>query len=205
MNKETGEEWSHGEVTALETVRRVRRYIFYISKKGGKRSWRAGKGAKSAESAEKCKMERRVFQCSTGCAPYRSSPYGNLCCTVFASVRRRHTAPFSSRCKRELHRTLWIQSGKVPKRTPPHLLAWNSYHIVSNALLLNLPIHSIHHLVPKRPFPLHNAFPIPNSPTMPLPYAISSVLAFVPPLWFKLMHGPLDEAVAMLRLRYGSA
>ena len=65
----------------------------------------------------------------------------------------------------------------VPKRTPPHLLAWNSYHIVSNALLLNLPIHSIHHLVPKRPFPLHNAFPIPNSPTMPLPYAISSVLA----------------------------
>ena len=46
----------------------------------------------------------------------------------------------------------------VPKRTPPHLLAWNSYHIVSNALLLNLPIHSIHHLVPKRPFPVHNAF-----------------------------------------------
>ena len=37
---------------------------------------------------------------------------------------------------------------------------WNSYHIdiVSNALLLNLPIHSIHHLVPKRPFPVHNAF-----------------------------------------------
>ena len=93
----------------------------------------------------------------------------------------------------------------VPKRTPPHLLAWNSYHIVSNALLLNLPIHSIHHLVPKRPFPLHSASPMPNSPTMPLPYAVSGVLAFVPLLWFKVMHGPLDEAVALLRLQYGSA
>ena len=93
----------------------------------------------------------------------------------------------------------------MPKRTPPHLLAWNSYHIVSNALLLNLPIHSIHHLVPKRPFPLHSASPMPNSPTMPLPYAVSAVLAFVPLLWFKVMHGPLDEAVALLRLQYGSA
>ena len=94
-----------------------------------------------------------------------------------------------------------------PKRTATPLRTYSRVEqlphcIVSNALLLNLPIHSIHHLVPKRPFPLHNAFPIPNSPTMPLPYAISSVLAFVPPLWFKLMHGPLDEAVAMLRLRY---
>ena len=42
MNKETGEEWSHGEVTALETVRRVRRYIFYISKKGGKEKLEGG-------------------------------------------------------------------------------------------------------------------------------------------------------------------
>ena len=53
MNKETGEEWSHGEVTALETVRRVRRYIFYISKKMGKEKLERGKGAKSAKKCRK--------------------------------------------------------------------------------------------------------------------------------------------------------
>ena len=50
-----------------------------------------------------------------------------------------------------------------PKRTATPLRTYSRVEqlphcIVSNALLLNLPIHSIHHLVPKRPFPVHNAF-----------------------------------------------
>jgi hypothetical protein len=67
------------------------------------------------------------------------------------------------------------------------------------AQLLNLPVHTIHHIFPRRSFPL--ATPVPDSPTMPMPYAVSAVLAFLPPIWFRLMHAPLDKAIEKLRLR----
>lgn len=63
--------------------------------------------------------------------------------------------------------------------------AWNSPAWLSNAVLLNLQRHSDHHLHAARPF--HRLRHWPEAPQLPAGYFEMFLLAYLPPLWFRVM------------------
>lgn len=73
--------------------------------------------------------------------------------------------------------------GRPEPCTPLH--SWNSSHRVSNLFLYHLQRHSDHHAHPGRRYQalLHH----PDSPQLPSGYAAMLVLAYVPPLWRRVM------------------
>lgn len=73
--------------------------------------------------------------------------------------------------------------GKVERCGPEH--SWNSDHLVSNLFLYQLQRHSDHHAHPGRRYQLLRHFDA--SPQLPMGYAGMLMLAYVPPLWFKVM------------------
>ncbi len=67
--------------------------------------------------------------------------------------------------------------------------SWDSSFWLSNALLLQLPRHADHHVNPGRPYPeLHRSE---IAPQLPVTYSLAVLLALLPPLWWRLMHGRL--------------
>lgn len=70
------------------------------------------------------------------------------------------------------------------ERCQPHH-SWNSNHIVSNLLLYNLQRHSDHHANPTRSYQTLRHFE--GVPSLPSGYAAMILVAYFPPLWFKLM------------------
>jgi len=78
------------------------------------------------------------------------------------------------------------------ERTMPHH-SWNSNHPVGRMLLLELSRHSDHHFEPTRKYQILRNFE--ESPQMPTGYPGMMLLAFFPPLWFKVMN-PLVEKYA---------
>jgi alkane 1-monooxygenase len=66
---------------------------------------------------------------------------------------------------------------------PQH--SWNSNHTVTNLLLYQLQRHSDHHAHPARQYQALRHFD--SSPQLPSGYASMLLLAYVPPLWFKVM------------------
>jgi len=74
-------------------------------------------------------------------------------------------------------------SGKLERCQPHH--SWNSNHILSNLVLFHLERHSDHHTHPLRRYQSLRHFP--NLPTLPNGYFGMYLLAYVPPLWFKVM------------------
>lgn len=64
--------------------------------------------------------------------------------------------------------------------------AWNADHVLSNSLLANLQRHSDHHVNAWKPAAHLEALP---GPQLPTGYAGCLLLAAVPPLWFRVMHG----------------
>lgn len=73
--------------------------------------------------------------------------------------------------------------GKVERCGPEH--SWNSDHLVSNLFLYQLQRHSDHHAHPGRRYQLLRHFD--TSPQLPMGYAGMLMLAYVPPLWFRVM------------------
>ncbi|NEZ05213.1 alkane 1-monooxygenase [Wenzhouxiangella sp. XN201] len=71
------------------------------------------------------------------------------------------------------------------ERCQPHY-SWNSNHIFSNLLLFHLERHSDHHAHPNRRYQSLRHFE--NLPELPTGYLGMFVLAYVPPLWFRLMN-----------------
>ena len=73
--------------------------------------------------------------------------------------------------------------GRPERCTPQH--SWNSSHRVSNLFLYHLQRHSDHHAHPGRRYQalLHH----PDSPQLPSGYASMLMLAYVPPLWRRVM------------------
>ncbi len=63
--------------------------------------------------------------------------------------------------------------------------SWNSPAWLSNAVLLNLQRHSDHHLHAARPF--HRLRHWPGAPQLPGGYFEMFLLAYLPPLWFRVM------------------
>lgn len=80
-----------------------------------------------------------------------------------------------------LRRTL--PDGRAERCTPQH--SWNSSHRVSNLFLYNLQRHSDHHAHPTRRYQALRHEP--GAPQLPSGYAAMLVLAYLPPLWRRVM------------------
>jgi len=70
------------------------------------------------------------------------------------------------------------------ERCQPHH-SWNSNHIVTNVLLYHLQRHSDHHANPTRSYQTLRHFE--GVPSLPSGYAAMILVAYIPPLWFRLM------------------
>ena len=64
--------------------------------------------------------------------------------------------------------------------------SWNSNHVVGRIVLYELTRHSDHHYKSSKKYQVLECHE--GSPQMPFGYPTSMVLAFVPPLWFKIMN-----------------
>ena len=71
--------------------------------------------------------------------------------------------------------------------------SWNSNHLFSNWALFHLQRHSDHHAHPTRRYQSLRNFP--DLPRLPSGYFGMYLLAYVPPLWFRLMNPRLIAAV----------
>lgn len=69
--------------------------------------------------------------------------------------------------------------------------SWNSNHVLGRSVLFELTRHSDHHYKPDRPYQLLESHE--ESPTMPTGYPGMMLLAFFPPLFFKVMNNRIDQ------------
>ena len=81
------------------------------------------------------------------------------------------------------------QNGRYERCEPHH--SWNSNHLLSNLVLFHLERHSDHHAHPLRRYQSLRHFD--DLPTLPNGYFGSYLLAWVPPIWFKVMDKRLLE------------
>jgi len=82
-----------------------------------------------------------------------------------------------------------LPNGKYEQVSTKH--SWNADWLFTNCNLINLQLHSEHHLNSNRPYwQLKNHE---NGPQMPAPYPAMILLTLVPPLWFRVMDKRLDE------------
>jgi alkane 1-monooxygenase len=73
--------------------------------------------------------------------------------------------------------------GRYERCTPQH--SWNSNHIASNVVLYQLERHSDHHAHPTRRYQALRHFD--ESPQLPSGYGLMLGLAYIPPLWRRVM------------------
>lgn len=73
--------------------------------------------------------------------------------------------------------------GSYERCQPQH--SWNSNHVVTNIFLYHLQRHSDHHANPTRSYQALRHFS--EAPQLPSGYASMILLAYLPPLWFKIM------------------
>jgi len=75
------------------------------------------------------------------------------------------------------------KNGKYERCQPKH--SWNSNHLMSNLLLFHLQRHADHHANPSRHYQSLRDFP--EAPQLPTGYMGMFILAYIPPLWRKVM------------------
>ena len=75
------------------------------------------------------------------------------------------------------------ENGKYERCQPKH--SWNTNHTYSNLLSFHLQRHSDHHAYPQRPYQVLRDYD--DVPTLPTGYGGCFAMAFIPPLWFKVM------------------
>ena len=76
-----------------------------------------------------------------------------------------------------------LESGRYERCQPEH--SWNSNNVASNVFLYNLERHSDHHANPTRRFQMLRHFD--SAPQLPQGYGGMIALAYVPPLWHRVM------------------
>ena len=76
------------------------------------------------------------------------------------------------------------------ERCQPHH-SWNSNHVVTNVLLYHLQRHSDHHANPTRGYQTLRHFE--DVPRLPSGYAAMVLIAYFPPIWFRLMNPKVVE------------
>ena len=77
-----------------------------------------------------------------------------------------------------------LASGRYERCQPQH--SWNSNRVVTNLFLYQLQRHADHHANPTRSFQALRHFG--DAPQLPSGYATMIMLAYVPPLWFRVMN-----------------
>lgn len=77
-------------------------------------------------------------------------------------------------------------AGKYEHVKPHH--SWNSDHMATNWLLINLQRHSDHHYRPDRVYPLLQTYDDAEAPQLPFGYPVMGILALCPPLWRRVMN-----------------
>lgn len=82
-----------------------------------------------------------------------------------------------------------ISPGKYERVNPIH--SWNSSHMLSNFFLFQLQRHSDHHAFAYKRYQILNHYDV--SPQLPFGYPTMIMMALVPPLWFGVMNGRLEE------------
>jgi len=75
----------------------------------------------------------------------------------------------------------YLGDGKYEPVRPHH--SWDSTHLVTNLVLINLQRHADHHVNPMRRFPLLQAYGPGQVPQLPTGYPPMTALAMIPPLW----------------------
>ncbi len=80
-------------------------------------------------------------------------------------------------------------NGKFERCEPRH--SWNSNHLISNLVLFHLQRHSDHHANPARHYQSLRHFD--EAPQLPTGYMGMFLLAYVPPLWYKVMDKKVQE------------
>ena len=75
------------------------------------------------------------------------------------------------------------ENGRYERCSPEH--SWNSNRRVTNIFLYQLQRHSDHHAYPTRSYQALRHFD--ESPQLPGGYASMILLAWIPPLWFRVM------------------
>ena len=75
-------------------------------------------------------------------------------------------------------------NGRYERCRPEH--SWNSNHLVTNLMLYQLQRHSDHHAHPTRPYQALRHFD--HSPQLPAGYAALVPIAYLTPLWYRLMN-----------------
>ena len=88
------------------------------------------------------------------------------------------------------------ENGRYERCQPHH--SWNSNHIYSNLKLFHLERHSDHHANPTRRYQSLRHFD--DLPRLPSGYYAMFLMAYVPPLWFKVM----DPALMSLKTVNGN-
>ena len=82
-----------------------------------------------------------------------------------------------------------LDTGRYERCQPHH--SWNTNHTYSNLLSFHLQRHSDHHAFPQRPYQVLRDFD--DVPSLPTGYPGCFALAFIPPLWFKVMDKKVME------------
>ena len=86
---------------------------------------------------------------------------------------------------------LRLANGRYETCQPHH--SWNSNHLVSNLVVFQLQRHSDHHAHPGRSYQSLRDFP--DLPRLPSGYFGMFLLAYIPPLWFRVMDPRVVKAV----------
>ena len=76
-----------------------------------------------------------------------------------------------------------LANGRYEHCQPKH--SWNSNHVVSNLLSFHLERHSDHHANPTRSYQSLRHFD--DAPELPGGYSTMFLMAYLPPLWFRVM------------------
>jgi alkane 1-monooxygenase len=84
------------------------------------------------------------------------------------------------------------EQGRYERCTPQH--SWNSNHVASNVFLYHLERHSDHHAHPTRRYQALRHFD--DSPQLPSGYGLMLGLAYIPPLWRRVMDHRVAEHYA---------
>lgn len=84
-----------------------------------------------------------------------------------------------------------LADGRYERCAPHH--SWNSNHLVSNLVVFQLQRHSDHHAHPGRGYQSLRDFP--DLPRLPSGYFGMFLLAYLPPLWFRVMDPRVAQAV----------
>ncbi len=84
-----------------------------------------------------------------------------------------------------------LTDGRFEPCQPHH--SWNSNHVLSNLVIFQLQRHSDHHTHPGRSYQSLRDFP--NVPRLPSGYFAMFLLAYCPPLWFRVMDPRVVKAV----------